>query len=375
MEEVPLKTMTEKGMSLDNLANAMVASNLATSRTASRTASPLYPSNTGGSRRAPAPPPARRSGGSILDSLKPSSHRRGRADSPSKEPQKRKMMTTLRKEKSEDDGKYKTKGLIKKKHPNKHHEGDRKRWRDTVSDRERKRYEGLWASNKGLWIGQPTVNSPYRVSRSEPRALGIDSVRTSSYYGEQPYEVDRDPYLRDRNAQSVPMLARGPPHPYSSQQNPSTVSLGGAGPYSHPLSQGNLSSLSLATASGSNSGSYTSSPQRTSPSRYNTPFDNVEPQVCVCSLVVRDIWSRSRLPPDVLSDIWDLVDRTDTGMLCKDEFCAGLWLIDQRLKGRKLPQRVGDSVWRSFGGMANIKVKDYGGKVKKGHESESGRRS
>ena len=30
--------------------------------------------------------------------------------------------------------------------------GDRKRWRDAVTERERKRYEGLFASNRGLLL-------------------------------------------------------------------------------------------------------------------------------------------------------------------------------------------------------------------------------
>ena len=70
------------------------------------------------------------------------------------------MLQTLRKtvsDESDDDdddmlhpyGKHKKKRLVRK-HPNKHHEGDRKRWRDAVTERERKRYEGVWAANKGL---------------------------------------------------------------------------------------------------------------------------------------------------------------------------------------------------------------------------------
>jgi hypothetical protein len=39
--------------------------------------------------------------------------------------------------------------------PNKHHEGTRERWRDYVSEAERKRYEGVWAANRGLYIASP----------------------------------------------------------------------------------------------------------------------------------------------------------------------------------------------------------------------------
>lgn len=184
------------------------------------------------------------------------------------------MRTTMRKAPRSSDDEDETmvkrgrKNLMKK-HPNKHHEGDRKRWRDVVSDRERKRYEGLWASNKGLFTSDSTV----------PDGL-----------------------------------------------------LGGAS----SSSQNNLSTASIGR---------------------RAPVNSPSPEDCVSGLVVRDIWSRSRLPDDVLSDIWELVNRTGTGTLSKDEFVVGIWLVDQRLKGRKLPQRVGDSVWSSVGTLGGVKVK------------------
>lgn len=191
------------------------------------------------------------------------------------------MRTTMRKtprsSDDEDEGMLKRgrKNLMKK-HPNKHHEGDRKRWRDEVSDRERKRYEGLWASNKGLFT------SPSTMTKSVPGITSPPPRRNSSVLGTKPGVADS---LRS------------------------------------------------------------------------------QPEDCVSSLVVRDIWSRSRLPDDVLSDIWDLVDRSGTGMLSRDEFVAGVWLVDQRLKGRKLPQRVGDSVWVSVGTLGGVRVKDKHAKV------------
>ena len=39
-----------------------------------------------------------------------------------------------------------------RKHPNKHAEGGPKRWRDRLSEPERKRYEGLWAANRGILL-------------------------------------------------------------------------------------------------------------------------------------------------------------------------------------------------------------------------------
>jgi hypothetical protein len=151
---------------------------------------------------------------------------------------------------------------IMKKHPNKHHEGDRKRWRDAITERERKRYEAVWASNKGLHVYNDT----------------------SSFH---------------------------PPPGFAYQPN--------------------------------------------------TPAPP-NPSNSVSNIVVRDIWSRSRLGTNVLSEVWELVDRTGTGMLSREEFVVGLWLIDQRLKGRKLPIRVGDSVWSSIASLGGIKVKGNGRK-------------
>ena len=80
----------------------------------------------------------------------------------------------------------------------------------------------------------------------------------------------------------------------------------------------------------------------------------------VCNLVARDIFSRSRLHVDVLEEVYELIDRSGSGKLEREEFVVGLWLIDQRLKGRKLPIKVSDSVWKSVGILGGIKVKKVG---------------
>jgi len=76
----------------------------------------------------------------------------------------------------------------------------------------------------------------------------------------------------------------------------------------------------------------------------------------VLSLVVRDIWMRSRLPEHVLEEVWALVDGREIGRLRREEFVVGMWLIDQRLKGRKLPVKVSESVWGSVRGVG-VRVK------------------
>lgn len=49
------------------------------------------------------------------------------------------------------------------RHANKYHEGDRKRWRDVVTARERTRYEGVWAANRGVLINARTAEEEDQV--------------------------------------------------------------------------------------------------------------------------------------------------------------------------------------------------------------------
>ena len=126
------------------------------------------------------------------------------------------------------------------RHPNKHHEGDRKRYRMQVTEKERKRYEGVWAANKGVLLP--------------------------------------------------------------------------------PLDSGT--------------------------------------QADVVNIVVRDIWRRSKLPDDVLEEVWDLVDLRGKDRLGREEFVVGMWLIDQRLKGNKLPPKVAESVWSSVRRLSGITIKE-----------------
>lgn len=183
------------------------------------------------------------------------------------------LRTTMRKVKSKEDidegEKRRGRKNLVKKHPNKHHEGDRKRWRDSITERERKRYEAVWASNRGLY----TTMSPSTSSTYLPNTNTDPNSLTN--------------FKADSNPEGLP----------------------------------------------------------------------IDPPNEVLNLVVRDIFSRSRLHNDVLEEVYALVDRRGVGSLGKEEFVVGLWLIDQRLKGRKLPIRVSESVWRSVGVLGGIKVK------------------
>ena len=195
---VPIRYSKSFETKVDSLANTIVAASLASSRAASPTKPPL-------------PPPPRRHNSHSLFNNHHSHGPMSRTPSPAKA-----MRQTMREQlPSDDEAEYKKKSVLMRKHPHKHHEGDRKRYRATVTERERRRYDGVWAANKGLWM---------------------------------------DADSSDR----------------------------------------------------------------------------------VLNLVVRDIWSRSRLSNDVLADIWDLVNNQGGDRLERNEFVIGMWLIDQRLKGRKL---------------------------------------
>ncbi|KAB8360558.1 hypothetical protein FH972_024298 [Carpinus fangiana] len=102
---------------------------------------------------------------------------------------------------------------------------------------------------------------------------------------------------------------------------------------------------------------------RRSTDRPRTPFSHFKQQhtgesrtsspVNVVNVIVRDIWARSRLPAYVLEEVWELVDRSHTGRLDREEFVVGLWLIDQRLMGKKLPVKARNALLDADGGGVN----------------------
>ena len=226
----PVRTITRSSesyipqLTVDSLANAMVASSIASSRAPSP------------SRPPPLPPPRRH--GKSYSLLHHHHHHHHSQEQISRTPSPAKPMRLTMREpvKSEDEVEHKKKrGNIVRKHPNKHHEGDRKRYRNQVTEWQRKRYEGVWAANKGIFLDPESAHS-------------------------------------------------------------------------------------------------------------------------VCNVVVRDIWGRSRLPSDVLEEIWGLVDTQGVGILDREEFVVGMFLIDSRLKGNKLPFKVSDSLWSSVRRLTGIKV-------------------
>ena len=79
----------------------------------------------------------------------------------------------------------------------------------------------------------------------------------------------------------------------------------------------------------------------------------------ILALVVHKIWKRSNLSDSLLANIFDLVDFRKDGTLDRRSFIVGMWLVDQCLYGRKLPQIVPQEVWESVDRFAvNVAMND-----------------
>lgn len=262
-------TGSSSQLPLDSLSDAIMAGALASAR---HTPVPPAPGSAG---RTPPPPvpPSRRSN---------NNNKQQKGSSRRSSPHR--MKHTLRQPHSLSDdeearrphnrhhhrGKPGGGGLHSKKHA--HHEGSRRRWREEITEREKKRYEAVWASNRGLFL-----------------------VRAA------PGPTTAAPVVRDEGYEARSEL--------------------------------------------------------------------------VASVVVRDLWTRSRLPAAELAEVWDLVYGQGQrrralapglppgyghAALDKQEFVVGMWLIDQRLRGRKIPPRVGESVWESAKGLRVLEPEKHG---------------
>ncbi|KAL2840966.1 hypothetical protein BJY01DRAFT_14899 [Aspergillus pseudoustus] len=231
-------------MNKDGPSDAVAASSLASSRALQ-------------SRKSPPPPPPTRRRRSRSRSLLQLQHQSKKDRAPPSPRGLRETLRTQSKSDDEDEHDRRHRRRVIHKHPHKHQEGDRRRWRSEIAEKERKRYEGVWAANKGLLI------HPSQVLNKK-----------------------------------MPL-----------QESPSDM-------YPHGALE------------------------------------------MVVNLVVQDIWSRSHLPDHVLEQIWNLVDGQKIGLLTRAEFVVGMWLIDQQLKGHKLPGTVPESVWASVFRTPGISLDD-----------------
>lgn len=163
---------------------------------------------------------------------------------------------------------------------------------DEVTDSERKRYEGVWVSNKG-----------YLVNKVVTRLAGVDY---SKNYTEEEQERKKALLKQDPLELAAKLSSALEPHTHENMDDHIKERHG----------------LILA-----------------------------DPNELIHGVVVKRIWKRSRLPLDTLAAIWDLVDFRKDGTLNKIEFLVGMWLVDQCLYGRKLPKKVEEQVWSSLGNI------------------------
>lgn len=154
-----------------------------------------------------------------------------------------------------------------------------------VSEIERKRYEGVWVSNKGLYINKvlTKLQGVNYDNMNEDEVLKVESNVNPSM-------------------QAAKLSSKNINHEISSLDDFNQF---------HSL-------------------------------------DLVEPDQLILGSVVKRIWLRSRLPHETLEQIWNLVDYRKDGTLNKPEFIVGMWLVDQCLYGRKLPKVVSNQVWSSL---------------------------
>lgn len=167
-----------------------------------------------------------------------------------------------------------------------------------VSELERKRYEGLWVSNKGLYMSLVVT-----------RLTGVD-------YSKKEEEIAQDRVLTEEETSlQAARLSTKVTKDINSQVDPQNFH--------------NLLSVEIGQL--------------------------------MHGVVVKRIWKRSKLPNETLEAIWNLVDFRHDGSLNKPEFLVGMWLVDQCLYGRKLPKKVDAVVWDNLGSIGvNVVVKKKG---------------
>lgn len=169
---------------------------------------------------------------------------------------------------------------------------------DRISDADRKRYEGVWASNRGLYF-------EHVVTRIHGVAYNTEEA------------AEQKPENEEEDSTKAARL--------SALQQASTV-LGANGGYQ---------------------------------SAEFHHLNSAETNQLILNSVVARIWERSGLPAETLREIWELVDFRKDGTLNKPEFLVGTWLVDQCLYGRKLTKKVPASVWESLEGIG-VTVKKKG---------------
>ncbi|KAI5961598.1 IRS4 [Candida pseudojiufengensis] len=182
-----------------------------------------------------------------------------------------------------------------------------------LTDSEKKRYEGVWVSNKGNYMN-------FLVTKLN----GVDYNAL-----EDPNKVS---FVHQEDSMKAALISTN------------TVS---KDQQEKPTNQSENNSKSKTT--------------QTKEEEMNDKLhhlNHAEINQLISGCVVKRIWNRSRLPDDILEQVWNLVDFRRDGSLNKNEFLVGMWLVDQCLYGRKLPKKLDSIVWESLGGIGvNVNLK------------------
>lgn len=252
-------------------------------------------------------------------------------------------------------------GPSMRKVPKKHQFNEHKPWKHhehaaTISDKERKRYERVWAANKGSHI-KYFVHPPMHDGYMPGSPTFHYQIPTS---GQSVLSFQNPPSIREEaenESSSAPVLT-------VSDQPAETPDGNDIASSNSPML--NVDNQSVETGS-------IRSVRTTTPSIKSSASEPYDPQVeDVHGYVIANLWRRSKLPDDTLAKIWSLVDHNHDGTLDRESFIVGTWLVDQCLYGRKLPAQISDDVWSSAGRLnVKIRMKDVKKKLGRRHKSAS----
>ncbi|KAI5952899.1 IRS4 [Candida jiufengensis] len=193
-----------------------------------------------------------------------------------------------------------------------------------LTDSERKRYEGVWVSNKGLYMNSVVT----KLNGVNYKITDSNKVMTEHHEDSMKAALIST-NLNHENEEVI-------------KNNNNTRS----------KSSENFEDLTI-----NNPKKIISTKQQESKNKLHN-LDDVEINQLILGCVVKRIWNRSRLPNDILQQIWNLVDFRRDGSLNKNEFIVGMWLVDQCLYGKKLPKKLEPIVWESLGGIGvNVNLK------------------
>lgn len=252
-----------------------------------------------------------------------------------------------------------------------------------LSEAERKRYEGMWVSNRFRYLAllywwpmedikneneadNESNSESIEVSKYIPKKHECSDAKSDYYDGGLDSSNDdcigssnAEPSLvQDKSIQEInePSTTEAADH-YSNFVNnhfaePNLISYGKNDTYNDDMKEDEPIVVSPIESPAKTEKEEEIIPQ-SSPSYLETVPDysdimlDLPEEGLILNLVVKNIWNRSNLPDEILGQIYDLVDTRGDGTLERKSFIVGMWLVDQCLYGRKLPTELDQQIWDS----------------------------